>query len=299
MVFERVRSKQDLSNLSKTCFDLREATLPFLFRNITLSDDPGHEIVRLSFFRAIKGTDDRGLYLLRTISELENHQRLADMLRTLKLRATTHDSVYSLVPKLIQAAPKLTRVEIHYQLNKKKGIGRRNVGWILGDRLSSALTCVKNTLEYLKVSYELVSEGSDNTRAIASSFYSLKQLHRLQTADVPFFLLLGWVPEKAPALADVLPCSLSTLQFGDDEWWMSGILWDESLMMAKFADYFQDKRWKETTPNLKKVTLSLWVYDEAEDDDYLYKEWRADGGESDFKRLCIDNGLHCDVIRKN
>jgi hypothetical protein len=291
MVIGHVRSRRDLSILSQTCYDLREATLPFLFRVVEISTS-------------------RGLNSLRTAFELGNPGRLADMVRTFKLRATfdyplnkgnrvcsnTTQSADCVVLGLIYAATKLTRIEIHYQLDQLKPIGRYNAYSIKGDALSNALTSAQATLKHLKLSYEAFI-GSGIMRPAVRGFCSLRQLQCLQTVDIPLFLLLGWRPIGAPALADVLPSSLKMLRFGDDEW-VDMLEWDESLIMEKFVEYFGDQRWKNTTPNLKSVVLSLWAYDDV-NDDCPDREWKPNGGESSFKRLCSENGLLCEVIRNN
>lgn len=278
MVVDSVRSLQDLSYLSKTCLDLRETVLPFLFRDIN-----------------IEVSEDRGLHLLRTISELGDHQRFAHMIRTFKLRIIRcRLRSCSLVLELIQAAPKLRRLEIHYQLDQSQGSGSHcdNVD---GNALSSALTSVKDTLEHLKISYEFEIDGGEFAQPTTSGFCSLQQLHRLRTADIPFFLLLGWYPDEAPALADVLPRSLSALRFGDEDWWGDRVEWSEDLMMRKLVEYFRAEGWKETTPDLKNVVLSLWSFHEVRGN--YYREWLRDGGERNFKRLCAENGLQCEVVR--
>jgi hypothetical protein len=89
---------------------------------------------------------------------------------------------------------------------------------------------------------------------------------------------------------------LSTLRFGDDDWGIGTLEWNEIPMMGKFEEYFCGENWKETTPKLNSVILSLKGYDESKCG-CLYREWATWSGESRFKRLCTENALQCDVIR--
>jgi hypothetical protein len=45
MIMDSVGCQQDLSSLCKTGLDLREAALPFLFRNIEVADSRGRNLV--------------------------------------------------------------------------------------------------------------------------------------------------------------------------------------------------------------------------------------------------------------
>jgi hypothetical protein len=230
--------------------------------------------------------------LLRTISQLEDDRHFAEWIRKFELIVLRN---HSHVLELIQAAPNLSRLEVHYRLDQSIEEFKYSAH-IKGSSLSSAMSCAKNTLKHLKISYELMAGGFILTHPTTSEFCSLQQLNCLQTVEIPFFLLLGCFPDKAPAIEDVLPRNLSILRFGDDVWWFEGLSWDESLMMEKFLEYIDGERWKEITPKLKNVIFSLCGYD------YVHgsvsgREWLTDGGESDFKRLCSQNRLRCEVIR--
>lgn len=253
------------------------------------------ETALLFLFRSIKAADEQGRHLLRAMSEFEDPGRLADMIRTFELRATTYHS-HSLVLELIQAAPRLTRLEIHYLLDQSRYTRRNSACIINGDVLSSTLRSVKNTLEHLRISYGLSAVGPTHPSRTTRGFCSLKQLHRLQTANIPLFLLLGWDPKESPTLADILPCNLRTLRFGDDKWGYRCTLSDENLMMEKFVERFGGESWRDSIPELNRVILSLWWYDESKEDD-TYTEWRTGGGESGFRQLCAENELQCKVIR--
>jgi hypothetical protein len=72
--------------------------------------------------------------------------------------------------------------------------------------------------------------------------------------------------------------------------------WDERLIMDKLVEYFGDEGWKQTTPQLKTVVLSLCGYNDVFDG----REspiWWADEGEREVKHLFADNELQFEVFR--
>ncbi|KAF1998642.1 hypothetical protein P154DRAFT_621570 [Amniculicola lignicola CBS 123094] len=275
MIIENVTALRDLSNLSKTCFDLREATLPMLFRNLDLdlskSWAPG---------------------LLQVLAEHEEYPPLGEMVRKMYIRATRLRERHAVL-ECIHNTPKLTRLEIYYQLDEA-----HPKAWecIDGKALSFGLANVKSTLTHLKISYDLYT--IDFTDPPTKGFCSLQALHKLESVDIPFFVLLGWLPGKAPSLADVLPHSLSVLKFGDDDWYDEKFddgdeeCWNETCMMRTFTKYFGGFTWEKTTPNLKLVIFSLKGYDGTQ-----VSDWRRNGGQRIFEQLCHENGLKCKVIR--
>jgi hypothetical protein len=203
-----------------------------------------------------------------------------------------------LVLELIQSIPKLTRLEIYCTFDYTEPEPADSYATYASvTPLSSALTCVKDTLEHLKVGADLVIEDTELGVGTVTDFCSLKQLRCLQTVEIPFFVLLGRGPER-PKLADVLPPSLRSLKFGDDVWPVHPLDFNQSLMMGKFVEFFGAGAWKETTPLLESVILSLCGYDQAFED-MRSREWRPNRGEREFRKLCTENGLQCEVLRYN
>jgi hypothetical protein len=274
MVIDSVESQQDLSALSKTCLELREAVLPFLFRNVQLP------------------ADQHIIQLLRILSESREHIRFADMIETSKLHATSFRS-HSSVRELIRSTPRLTRLELHYMLDQSEEASPYTPS-ISAKPLSFALASVKNTLQHLKIGYKTIFNKIRLGPGTVIGFCSLKQLHHLQTVDIPFRVLLGHGLD-GPTLADVLPRSLRSLKFGDDASIIQPLDWNEGIVMMEFDEYLGDGLWKETTPELNAVTISLCSYYELYGNG-VARGWRPDGGERKFRQLCAENGLKCDVI---
>ncbi|KAL5612786.1 hypothetical protein BROUX41_004130 [Berkeleyomyces rouxiae] len=62
---------------------------------------------------------------------------------------------------------------------------------------------------------------------------NLKRLHKL---DVSVNSLLGWYPEEAPRIADVIPTSLTTLTLNDECVGQCGYKWTEKQLIARLWD---------------------------------------------------------------
>ncbi|KAF2657769.1 hypothetical protein K491DRAFT_714232 [Lophiostoma macrostomum CBS 122681] len=238
LIIANVRNKVDLCSLSRTCFDIHEAAISQLYDEVDIS---------------LSG--ETGTLLLRSISVQGG---LDPIIKSLTLRAIVLEH-RTLALELIKATPGVTALNLEYALVQKP-----NTLWdydsIDGNALSTALLSVKDTLQDLKISYTLKS-GFDHHTVIG--YCSLQQLHRLKSVTIPLFLLLGWFPGgfmggagwwyppgyplEPPKLADVLPHSLTTLIFGDDEWWVEEMdqvpkPWNEALLMARFTEYFGGER---------------------------------------------------------
>ncbi|KAF2657770.1 hypothetical protein K491DRAFT_714233 [Lophiostoma macrostomum CBS 122681] len=273
------RRQDDLNNVSRACRQLREGALPELYKHID-----------------IDLCGERGAHLLRPIPSPATLSSVAQYIRTLRLRAIT-DGWGRLTLDLIQAAPQVTTIDLDYTIDQRPEAGGASNA-IDGNALSSGLAAVKDTLEHLKISYTLRPDVFSH--AAISGYCSLKQLETLRTAEIPFFLLLSFYPRgeegAPPSIADVLPAGLDVLKFSDDEWgidqidWMEEAAWNEDLMMEKFIEYFGEERWRQTTPKLTKVVLSLCKFEDKFD-------WKPSGGVADFEELCTSNGLECEVYR--
>ncbi|KAH7138734.1 hypothetical protein B0J11DRAFT_610222 [Dendryphion nanum] len=277
LIVEFVNTRQDISRLSRSCRALRAIALPFLFGNISI--DASRRCC---------------LSLMRTISELGNYQRFAPMVRTFELCASENGSD-TLVLGLIQTAPRLTRINIHYKIDQHNH-NRCRITQIVAEDLSAALINVKDTLVHLRITYDRRCDNDEFSFDVTTGHCSLQPLHRLRDADIPFFVLFGPWQEIAPTLADLLPCNLRTLRFGDDDWCDDRISWDGDSMMEKILDYLGDKAWKWKTPHLKKVIYSLNTFDDI-NIDYDQAGWTEVGGEQKLRQLCSENGVQCEVIR--
>ncbi|KAF2738245.1 hypothetical protein EJ04DRAFT_560833 [Polyplosphaeria fusca] len=283
MIIEAISSQQDLSSLSKTCIDIRNATIPFLFQHITIN--PG---------------SPQGYCLTRVLEEDRTKERFANQVTVLTLTVPSIVSRIELL-NLLSQTPKLTKLACTYCLNQVQETFPTDVD---GEELSWALKKVKDTLKYLKIEY-IVSLRSDHGRPTAWHPCVLKQFPVLMHLEIPFFVLLGWpAPHwsshgsrnfNVPTLSELLPRSLVSLKFGDDDWMSQEVERDSESMLRKFEEFFAGMKWKEATPNLKRVVLSLQGFDDAYDDDRA-PGWRQPGEDS-FKRLCVDNGLECEVLR--
>ena len=119
----------------------------------------------------------------------------------------------------------------------------------------------------------------------------------LKTVDIPFCILLGSHHKDSPKIADVLPRSLVTLNFGEDAWWVDAFRWNKRLIVRVLTEFVEERIWIDATPELKDLNVSLAHENEVQkampEED---SEWLLYNGEKDFKHLCPENGLNCDVF---
>lgn len=211
------------------------------------------------------------------------------MVHTLQAQRVLSDS--DVLDRILPHTHKLTTLVYTFRIDQT--VSRRD--FIDRQRLSDQLSFVRNTLTNLKVTYELAWECGEFANNTVINICSLKDMAVLKTLDIPFYLLLGWEPDKAPKLADVLPRSLVTLTLGEDQWCIDCRLWSGTQIVQTFVDFVEAAKWKENTPFLKLVNLDMdWTYD-SEPTEELNPVLIA--AERFLKHLFATNGLHCAIVR--
>lgn len=238
----------------------------------------------------------RQLLLLRTLSE---SPQLGEMIKTLRFR-TTHVLLHS--PTDIMAfAPKLATLEYDYHIEQSDCEHDTCLGWgceagLVLDAydLASALDSVKNTLTHLKISYELYIQLWPEPHI--TGHCSLKPLSKLKTASIPLGVLLGFDPANAPMISDVLPPSLIHLTLAKDVWYCESALWDNGgkQRFDFLVDFVLDRG---STPHLTVLNV---ITEDVDDTKVVCGDDNAEivsKGETEFKELCIKNGITCEVFR--
>lgn len=74
----------------------------------------------------------------------------------------------------------------------------------------------------------------------------MKNLHVLRTADIPPWILLGFWPDVAPRLENILPPSLVELNFGEDDS-NDAAKWTDEGIMGVIVEFIAGERWREFT----------------------------------------------------
>jgi hypothetical protein len=104
--------------------------------------------------------------------------------------------------------------------------------------LHEALCHLRRTIKELVVKYHFWSEESwprfSNGFDPIGSFQKFHQLERL---SLPSALLLGWTPNAAPQLADILPPTLQSLALRDDLVLAHGYPWSDLALLRVLRDF--------------------------------------------------------------
>lgn len=170
-------------------------------------------------------------------------------------------------------------------------------------KLGSALEQIETTVESLTISVDFWSSGEkDETWGLypgvvgligsMKGYAHLKYVHPLRYhcgvqllfsckdhrhLEMPLVVLLGWYPDGAPWLWDVLPQRLETFCCRDDLTIFETYKWTREEMLEEFTDYLSG------ACLLKEVALRLL--------DVRWGEWH----ESELRRTCEAAGVACRI----
>jgi hypothetical protein len=90
-------------------------------------------------------------------------------------------------------------------------------------------------------------------------------------------VLLGWRPARPPALIDILPPNLVSLELTDDEFsWYQEFFWSEEEILVTFRTLFAHEDWRKMLPNIQRIGID-------------YEDWDED---SALNQMCGENGLN-------
>lgn len=93
------------------------------------------------------------------------------------------------------------------------------------DELGHALHSVRNTLEELKLSFTLAPGSSSHKEIvdkntafppIQGTIVALRNMNRLRKIEIPMIVVLGWYPDFAPRLEEIMPRSVRHVTLSDD-----------------------------------------------------------------------------------
>ncbi|RDW74901.1 hypothetical protein BP6252_06043 [Coleophoma cylindrospora] len=177
-------------------------------------------------------------------------------LRHLKLRHT--QAMAGQLRELLSSTPNLQSLQ--YDFYCIVDSGGVNDAYVYGSAISRAIEEVKSSLVKLVLSITMAARTATEISAglrwgIRGQMASLQQFERLQYLEVPLALLLGWSPQLAPALDDILPRSIQNLyitghldDFSNWEWTA-----DDTLQQLRQLVTAQKTRF----PDLESVTTRL------------------------------------------
>lgn len=294
IIFSNV-SREDRLRLYRTCQVLRNTALPFLaqdLREITFTTKPNP--VKRMWQDVLE-------------SELRESYGLRELIKTLRLHSMDPSARHT--PWAFTSSS-LTTLEHDFFID---GSQRSDHPCLDTRQLASNLYCHKDTLTHLKISYEVSDHFDDqHDKQYTRGQCSLRTLLQLKTLTIPLAVLLGRAPDPTVKISDMLPPSLIEFTIGEDHGH-----WDDSKdrpthkpRFGFFMDFVRDRHWERTTPNLRIFNvLSEREVSEREDelalrDDHYplppgIRTPRSDVyvGEEEFKTLCSENGLTCEVFR--
>ncbi|PVI08663.1 hypothetical protein DM02DRAFT_608034 [Periconia macrospinosa] len=149
------------------------------------------------------------------------------------------------------------------------------------DGLNIALANLQNTLEECKLTLNMAPESLSPTELLENGLHfpgiqgTLSILHkfrRLQTVEVPALMFLGWAPEFAAELKEVLPPNITNLTLRDD--FISYCQWSVGFncykKIGRISEYleqraFNAKRLKCFRIRLQNRAADTWLRDAVKD----------------------------------
>ncbi|KAJ4343100.1 hypothetical protein N0V95_006770 [Ascochyta clinopodiicola] len=171
--------------------------------------------------------------------------------------------------ELLSATPKLRYLSFEHEFvfNAATPSGPPMSPYLGLDELNTALFHIKNTLEECHLILRL-GPGSISTTAyplasvrfpaIQGTLTMLKYMPRLLKAEVPMIMLLGWHPDFAAKLEEVLPHGLAELTLRDDLVrycpWVAPV--NAERKVGRIAEYIQGRAFHATRLESLRVRLT-------------------------------------------
>jgi hypothetical protein len=155
--------------------------------------------------------------------------------------------------------------------------------------LTAALHHVCSTLEEFELNvrswtYRSSSSASHKLSVVKGQLGPLHELSHLRKLQVPIEVLLGWSPEQAQPLAEILPSSLTHLCVTEDLGTMHSYAWTKELILDKLEAFFSSVR--QTLPQLQVFELDPWS---------ASKEWDVAAAEQ-LDAMCSSAGVACLIV---
>ncbi|KAK3935293.1 hypothetical protein QBC46DRAFT_422900 [Diplogelasinospora grovesii] len=157
-----------------------------------------------------------------------------------------------------------------------------NTGIIDLDQNGAAISYVRSTLTDLTIiagycMYDRVTSKG--------SLRALVQCDKLKSLEAPWPFLMGWLPEGAMQLKDVMPRNIEFLTITDDMSLEDDYKWhDDDAKLQKIQSWLEN--WRTHTPHLRCVALGI-----RDSSDYGWDEIR-----DEFKELSARVGMRIEVI---
>ncbi|KAI0435138.1 hypothetical protein F5Y09DRAFT_105128 [Xylaria sp. FL1042] len=126
------------------------------------------------------------------------------------------------------------------------------------DELGRGLHYLHRTLEHLDLRVRLYSTCAEEVDSleiipVRGHLHSLPRFSNLRTLRVPIAMLLGWTPQEAPEIEQLLPRSLRNLSLSEDLAMQCTYQWPEEVLVDKLETFFAAMARKEHTLELVKI----------------------------------------------
>ncbi|GAB1197199.1 hypothetical protein APSETT444_006490 [Aspergillus pseudonomiae] len=203
---------------------------------------------------------------------------------------------------LILARTTISDQDVHFLLSRTPNLKTLHLGmaysWGAEDAiedpvtLSEALKSVSQTLEHLSLGVEYYPSNLGDRYwgmsgdHIKESFHDiLHYFPKLQSAELPLLVLLGWYWRRKTELGPLLPKTLRHLCLREDLRSLGDFEWEQDEVNDLIHQFLRN--WRAYTPELQTITWRLW------DQNYM------DGWEDlqdELRRACADAGLTLNLI---
>lgn len=144
--------------------------------------------------------------------------------------------------ELLVAAPNLKSFEYNFLCDID--LETRHSGHLDCSKLGRSLQKVKASLETLMISVAFfvrtahdVEAGNPSHWGIKGDLGTLSGFTKLKTLDVPFAVLMGFIPHSEVQLADVLPCALHKFCCTNSMASWDAWRWTDEAVVAQFREY--------------------------------------------------------------
>ncbi|KAL2886393.1 hypothetical protein HOO65_060223 [Ceratocystis lukuohia] len=172
---------------------------------------------------------------------------MAENLKSLSLSCANID--YQRVSSLLSLAPGLCRLDFVDFRDVTEQESAQDYSKLKLEQLADLECLMLGVITYSKMHNVDVMDIMPE-RGHLQPITNLKRLHKL---DVSVNSLLGWYPEEAPRISDVIPTSLTTLTLNDDCVGQCGYKWTEKQLITRLWDLLR----ATTTGNTNVQTIEF------------------------------------------
>ncbi|KAH7112196.1 hypothetical protein B0J11DRAFT_511983 [Dendryphion nanum] len=134
-----------------------------------------------------------------------------------------------LLGEILSTTPNLKRLCYEQEILFRSNMTQQQKGqlslYTSLDELGHALQRVQGTLEELKLSFKLapgssprkdIGDKNSSFPPIQGTLTALRDMKRLRKIDIPMIMILGWYPDFAPRLEEVMPSAVKHFTLSDD-----------------------------------------------------------------------------------